>query len=87
MHCSDAQLSRLTVSLGNGAGLSAAHIGRSRRHCAGWDGVSQADQAVDRKGMDPARYLAAMLRLDVPERARSGILFHRGCSGVENGKG
>ena len=73
MHCSDGQLSHLTLSLEIGADLSAAHIGRSRRHCAGWDGVSQADRAVDRKGRDLAQYLAAMLGLDVPGRARSGI--------------
>ena len=73
IHCSDGQLSRLTVSPEIAADLSAAHIGRSRRHCAGWDGVFQADRAVDQKGTDLVQYPAAMLGLDAAERAQSGI--------------
>ena len=73
IRCSEGQLSCLTVSPETGPALSAAHTGHSRRHCAGWDGVSQADRAVDRKGTDLVQYPAGMLGLDAAERARSGI--------------
>ena len=73
IRCSEGQLSHLTVSPGTWLTLSAGHIGRSRRHCAGWDGVSQADRAEDRKGMDQVQYPAGMLGLDAAERAQSGI--------------
>lgn len=73
MHCSEGQLSCLTVFPGTGPALSAAHIDRSRRHCAGWDGVFRAGRAVDRKGTDLVQYPAGMLGLGEAGRARSGI--------------
>ena len=73
IHCSEGQLSCLTVSPETGPALSAARTGHSQKHCAGWDGVSQADLAVDRKGRDLVQYRAEMLGLDAAERARSGI--------------